>query len=65
MGDGCQPSALGQWPRVSEFRTSQQVCNTKIIIARLDRANQISGASMMDREALEYWATRFKSGGDG
>jgi hypothetical protein len=28
------------------------------VIARIDRANQYSKASLMDREALGYWATR-------
>ena len=35
------------------------------VIAGLDRANQYSRAPAMDREALEYWATRWSlsSGG--
>jgi hypothetical protein len=30
------------------------------VITRLDRATQYTRASMMNREALEYWAAAFR-----
>ena len=31
-----------------------------VVIARLDRATQYSRALMMNKNALEYWVTRFR-----
>jgi hypothetical protein len=39
---------------------AQSVSHLKAVIARLDRAIQYPRAPMFNRNALEYWITRFR-----
>jgi hypothetical protein len=48
-----------------KLQTSGEICRENgnaypTVIARLDRATQYSRELMMNKNALEYWITRFR-----